>query len=129
MRRSELKRKTALHRHVRVRPRNARRLKRLRSAQFGPQAALCRTMPCCACHKPAPSDPHHLKTRGAGGDDSFCIPLCRFCHDALHHDGPSFWNFAHVNPEDVMLRMRAFVIDQNTDALPVSPLLLWLDGP
>lgn len=64
--------------------RNQRRLAKLRKKQFGPQAALCRTLPCCACGAPPPSDPHHHVTRGSGrGLDKHTVPLCRECHDRL----------------------------------------------
>jgi hypothetical protein len=41
-----------------------------------------RNLPCAVCSHPAPSDPDHFRTRGAGGDDSLSNlnPLCR-----LHH--------------------------------------------
>jgi len=49
-----------------------------------------KTLPCCSCDRPA-DDPHHVHGRGFKGmgtkvPDYFTIPLCRNCHDALHHD-------------------------------------------
>lgn len=32
-------------------------------------------------------DAHHVQTRGAGGSDYACIPLCRNCHIKLHSWG------------------------------------------
>lgn len=45
-----------------------------------------RRMPCCACLKRGPSDPHHLKTRGSGGGDDLwnLVSLDRRCHQELH---------------------------------------------
>ena len=44
--------------------------------------------PCLVCGR-GPSDPHHLKTRGAGGDDSDdnLIALCRVHHVEIHKIG------------------------------------------
>ncbi|WJV61381.1 DUF968 domain-containing protein [Pectobacteriaceae bacterium C52] len=49
-----------------------------------------KTQKCCACGAPS-DDPHHIIGHGMGGmgtksHDLFTIPLCRFCHDALHRD-------------------------------------------
>lgn len=124
MKRSPLTRTTSLRRQVPVRRRNAKRLRRLHAKQFGPQAALARTLPCCVCNAPSPSDPHHVHSRGAGGDDSSVVPLCRFDHDAFHREGPSFWVRVGVDPQRVLARMRALVADaEQPDGLAVSPLL------
>ena len=38
-------------------------------------------MPCAACGKAPPSDPAHVRSRGAGGlDHANVVPLCRKCH-------------------------------------------------
>lgn len=58
----------------------ARRAKRL-AENFGPQAILCRLLPCFACGVGAPCDPDHHPTRAAGGKDHNTAPLCRRCHD------------------------------------------------
>lgn len=44
--------------------------------------------PCVVCGS-IPSDPHHLKSRGAGGDDveTNLIALCRKCHSLIHSIG------------------------------------------
>lgn len=130
MKRSPLTRRTPLRRKIRIKLRNPKRLAKLRASQFGPQAALCRTMPCCCCKAPPPSDPHHLKSRGAGGDDSFCVPLCRRCHQAVHTQGAEQWFYLrHVKPEDVLERMRMLVADSEPgEGLAVNPLLGWLDS-
>lgn len=47
-----------------------------------------RLMPCAACGA-RPSDPDHIKTRGAGGEDieSNILPLCRRHHTQRHTIG------------------------------------------
>ena len=60
---------------------NPERLARLRAKQFGgPYRDLIISLPCCACGAPPPSEPSHVRTRGAGGEASDQTPLCRFCH-------------------------------------------------
>lgn len=61
--------------------------RRLRAAQFGEQAGLCRRSPCSACGRRAPSDPHHVIPRSRGGLDEHTIPLCRSCHRHVHSMG------------------------------------------
>lgn len=48
-----------------------------------------RALPCTACFKTPPSDPDHLSTRGAGGENSEenLWPLCRKCHTERHKIG------------------------------------------
>jgi len=48
------------------------------------------SLPCSVCRK-HPSDPHHIKTRGAGGGDILdnLMPLCRKHHVEWHQYGPS----------------------------------------
>lgn len=43
-------------------------------------------MPCCACLKHGPSDPHHIKTVKSGGPDEIwnVVSLCRSCHQSIH---------------------------------------------
>lgn len=45
---------------------------------------------CCSCQAPA-DDPHHVVSVGFKGmgtkvPDYWTIPLCRVCHDELHHN-------------------------------------------
>jgi len=43
-----------------------------------------RRQPCCNCYQ-FPAVPHHVETRGAGGNDTGnVIPLCVFCHNLAH---------------------------------------------
>lgn len=46
-----------------------------------------RTQPCCVCNAPAPSEAHHMVTRGAGGSDCLVVPLCWACHKRAHYRG------------------------------------------
>lgn len=56
---------------------------------------MVKTLPCLACGKWGPSDPHHLQRgipvgeRGVGrkASDQYLIPLCRSCHDAAEAGG------------------------------------------
>ena len=74
----------------RVNPeRKAKRYER----DFGALAGYVRGMDCCACGAPGPSDPAHVKSRGAGGHafldngQGNIIPLCRRCHTEQHAKG------------------------------------------
>jgi len=73
---------------------------------FGEHAEYIRTLPCAACHKPGPSDPHHVKSRGAGGnDEANLIPLCRVHHTEIHQIGKkTFADKWHLDLEDKALR-------------------------
>jgi Putative HNHc nuclease len=44
---------------------------------------------CIACGAPPPTDPHHIKSVGAGGDDTATnlLSLCRKCHTEIHFIG------------------------------------------
>jgi hypothetical protein len=52
-----------------------------------------RLLPCMGCFKPshphARNHPHHVTSRGAGGDDvpRNLIPLCPPCHQEIHQHG------------------------------------------
>lgn len=51
--------------------------------------ARVRAKDCAVCGKGAPSDPSHIRSRGAGGpDEEFnVLPMCRSCHGAWHSFG------------------------------------------
>lgn len=79
-----------------------RRAKRGRESGevFGPLCDHVREMACLACEAPGPSDPHHVKSRGAGYADWLShrngnvVPLCRACHDSytrLDQEWLRFW--------------------------------------
>lgn len=108
--RSRLRSTSMLERRTKLAPVNRKRLARLRVLQFGAQAELCRAMPCCSCGAPPPSDPSHIKTRGAGGLDDVTVPQCRRCHDRLGREGvTTFWARVGVDPWAVIERMRDLV--------------------
>ena len=112
---------------------NRKRRAKMFAKNYGPQARLCWTMPCFSCGAPPPSQASHLKARGMGGcnsGDSFNAPQCPACHNALENEGVvTFFAKRGIDKEAVLQRMRLLVADENTNDLPVSPLLLWLDGP
>ena len=45
-----------------------------------------RSKSCISCGQPGPSEPHHIVTVGAGGADTYCVPLCWKDH-TLQHSG------------------------------------------
>lgn len=98
-RKTPLQRYTPLERHTPLKPVNHARRKRRRKECFGPQAKLARTLPCCVCKRRPPSDPAHVRSRGAGGKDrGNVIPLCRTCHDRQGSMGiKSFQEWAAVD--------------------------------
>ncbi len=75
---------------------NKERAAKMRKQRFGPQADLCRRLPCGACgDEPAhrPTDPHHHPSVARGGTDEDTGPLCRLCHTTggqprAFHDTP-----------------------------------------
>lgn len=76
--------RTPLRRRSRIRPINPKRLEWLRELQFGDWANEIRSMPCAVCSHPPPSEPHHTRSRGAGGTKKGLVPLCIFCHAEWH---------------------------------------------
>lgn len=77
-----IQRRAWLRRKTPLRSVNPARRARLNRAAFGPQARLCRKLPCCVCNKRPPSDPAHVVSRGAGGRDlGNIVPLCRRHHN------------------------------------------------
>ncbi len=87
MKRTPLKRKTRLNR------RNEERLAKRKARDFGELARYIRTLDCCACEAPGPSQACHVKSRGAGGHawldsgDGNIIPMCASCHHEQHQKG------------------------------------------
>lgn len=74
-----------------LKPRNESRARARHAEAFGEQAALCRRR---ACSVPGcrvrPCVPHHETSRGAGGDDSSCVPLCWPHHEECHRGQLTF---------------------------------------
>jgi hypothetical protein len=50
---------------------------------------VARMRPCAVCGRRPPNDPHHLKSRGAGGGDEpeNLLSLCREHHTEMHKIG------------------------------------------
>jgi len=46
--------------------------------------AYIRLKRCVVCNAPAPSVPHHVVSKGAGGGDLMTIPVCYVCHTKIH---------------------------------------------
>ena len=60
--------------------------------------AFIRTLPCCVCHSPGPSEAAHLRMGLGGGmgmkpKDSWTVPLCHRCHSKQHNGAGevAFW--------------------------------------
>ena len=106
-----LKRKTPLKRSGFIRRRNEERLSKQRERDFGELAEYVRGLSCAACGYPAPSDPAHVRSRGAGGHarlpngDGNLLPLCRICHTEQHSGGWS--RILDGGREEAELRARA----------------------
>lgn len=95
MRRTPLKPGPGPKRRTAVKKRNAKRLRETRARQFGPHAERVRALPCCACGARPPSQPHHVKSRGAGGTWRDLVPLCGYCHLIIHAIGAKSFGRAH----------------------------------
>jgi len=64
-----------------------------------------RDLPCVVCGKSAPSDPCHITSVGAGGDDApeNLISMCRTHHREQHDKG---WNWMEVQYYNLKLILR-----------------------
>ena len=124
MKRTPLKRKTPLARRTPLRRTNRKRLAKRRLLQFGPQADACRRAHCIGCFAPPPCEPHHILSRGAGGLDADCIPLCRGCHRELHSVGRTLFETRHF----VDLQATALVM-QHIARNPARSRSTPLEGP
>lgn len=69
-----------------ARSRQRKRKKARYATQFGSKSAWIRQLNCCACGH-TPSEPHHVRSRGAGGTSKDLVPLCGVCHRAVHSMG------------------------------------------
>ena len=67
---------------------------------FGLKASWIRSLPCAACKKHGPSDPAHMRSRGAGGTSKHLVPLCRMCHIDQHTRGIKtfFADYGYADP-------------------------------
>lgn len=88
-----MKRSGPLRRRAWLKRSNPERKAKRYARDFGELADHVRTLPCAACNHPPPSDPAHVKSRGAGGHarldsgDGNILPLCRICHREQHAQG------------------------------------------
>jgi 5-methylcytosine-specific restriction endonuclease McrA len=67
-------------------------------------------MRCVACGLSGPSDPAHIRSRGAGGGDTFdnVIPLCRPCHNLQHQKGWYYFSMQYPQIQaELIVRDRA----------------------
>ena len=72
---------------------------------------------CLVCRNPV-TDPCHIRSRGAGGDDtdSNLIALCRACHSEQHTLGWRKFCERHPRVQEV-LKEKGWVIDNNGKVL------------
>ncbi len=68
-------------------------------------------------------DPHHVRSRGAGGADrSNVVPLCRAGHDVAHDVGPNrFLRAFGVDLWAEARRLTAWYLERHPDAPPETP--------
>lgn len=62
--------------------------------QFGEKAVWIRQLNCLVCGW-LPSEPHHVKSRGAGGDSTHLVPLCTRHHREFHTIGRTTFGKKH----------------------------------
>jgi hypothetical protein len=102
-----MKRGKPLARRTAMRKVRHDRIRALRALQFGAQAELCRSLPCCSCGCVGQSQAHHEPTRAAGGTDLDTVPLCPTCHSLRHTVGrATFWRNASIDPEKLKNKLR-----------------------
>lgn len=109
-----LKRKTRLRRKTWMRRSNPERRAALKAEQFGPCAAMARTLPCCVltCDALPPSEAAHVRSRGAGGRDRANVaPLCREHHREQHDVGIVSFEAAHDLDLEAVARGVAQLVD------------------
>ena len=103
-----------LQRHQRMPKANRARVAQLRAATFGPCARLARFLPCCVptCHATPPSDPCHVRSRGAGGKDRANVfPACRRHHREQHDHGVETFAARHSLVLEVVAARVAELVD------------------
>ena len=79
--------------------------------------AYIRILPCLLSTKygcSGPTEPHHVKTKGAGGpDQGNTIPLCRLHHTEWHDKGRIGWQMKYEidAPKEAMLLADMYLPD------------------
>ncbi len=67
--------------------------------------------PCLICGKTA--EPHHWKSRGSGGSDLLCVPLCREHHGEVEQIGTSTFSIKYdISFKDYMIGLLCEYIKQ-----------------
>ena len=116
--RSEIERRTPMPKV------NRKRAAFRRERDFGAQAKLCRAMACACCtalgrRQQSRTVPAHLRSRGAGGRDDECVPLCALgCHPLLDDKAGSPEAFEALTGVDLVAvrdRLRRVVAGLETD--------------
>lgn len=98
--------------------RNKERHARTHALAFGPQSRLCRELVCCACGARPPSEAAHVNSRGSGGKDDECVPLCPACHDEQGLGAETFQQVRQVDLELQRATMRNRVRFHECSAYP-----------
>ena len=66
-----------------------------------------KSQPCVICGM-VPSDPAHQPSRwngtGIKSPDTYCLPLCRRCHEREHRGHTTFWGQALMEPGEHNIR-------------------------
>ncbi len=116
--------RTPLRRKIRIKLRNPARAAEHLARDFGEQAKRCRQSLCCVClalgnEQIGESVPHHDPSRGAGGTDRDCVPLCSAHHAQVHVQGrESFWREVRVSIDAVKSRMREGAVLSWAEVIP-----------
>jgi len=86
------------------------KVKRYESKQY---IEFIKQIPCLVCGNPD-VDPHHsMHTKGSGGSDLMCLPLCRREHANYHSWGLTKFEENHdIDIRDAMLRLLETYIKQ-----------------
>jgi len=75
-----------------------------------------RSLSCCICGYPAPSDPHHSESGGKGikGSDYSCLPFCHKHHALLHNNGKdSFCKDNTIDLKEMVLYFNKRYMEKN----------------
>lgn len=78
-----------------MKPVNPQRRRKRNAIAFGSKAEWVRSLPCLVCGA-VPSDPAHVKSRGAGGTAADIVPLCRAHHMEQHAIGVTTFGRRHA---------------------------------